>query len=259
MSDAWDPAQYERFREERSRPFHDLLALVQARPGLRVADLGCGTGELTRALHRRLRARETLGLDNSPAMLARARELAGDGLRFEAGDLASFAPEQPFDLVFSNAALQWVAEHDVLLERLSAALTPGGQLAVQVPANYDHPSHTVAAQVAGEAPFIEALASDGAHPGVLAPEAYAQRLHELGYAEQHVRLQVYGHRLDSREQVAEWVKGTLLTHYRSRLSPELYARFEARYREALVARLPDARPFFFPFKRILMWGRRPGP
>lgn len=255
--DAWDPAQYERFREERSRPFHDLVALVQARPGLRVADLGCGTGELTRALHRRLRARETLGLDSSPAMLARARELQGDGLRFEAGDIAAFTPAAPFDLVFSNAALQWVPEHDALLERLSAALAPGGQLALQVPANYDHPSHGVAVQVAGEAPFREALADGRRDPGVLAPEGYARRLHALGYAEQHVRLQVYGHLLDSREQVVEWVKGTLLTHYRGALTPELYARFEARYREALLERLPDTRPFFFPFKRILLWGRRP--
>lgn len=257
-ADAWDPAQYERFREERSRPFHDLVALVQARPGLRVADLGCGTGELTRALHRRLRARETLGLDSSPAMLARARELAGDGLRFEPGDIAAFAPTAPFDLVFSNAAIQWVPAHEALLERLSAALAPGGQIALQVPANFDHASHVVAAQVAGEAPFRDSLAHDRSDPGVLSPEAYAQRLHELGYAEQHVRLQVYGHRLDAREQVVEWVKGTLLTHYRARLTPELYARFERRYREALLERLPDARPFFFPFKRILIWGRRPG-
>lgn len=257
VADAWDPAQYERFREERSRPFHDLVALIQGRRGMRVVDLGCGTGELTRALHRRLRAGSTLGLDNSAAMLERARAHASEGLRFEAGDISAFRPEAPLDLVFSNAALQWLPDHDRLLANLAGHLAPGGQLAVQVPANFDSPSHTTAEEVAAEEPFASQL--DGARrmPGVLAAEAYAERLHALGFTEQHVRLQVYGHLLPAREDVVEWVKGTLLTHYRARLDAAAFARFEARYRDELLRRLPDERPFFFPFKRILMWGRRP--
>jgi trans-aconitate 2-methyltransferase len=256
--DTWDPVQYERFREQRSRPFHDLVALVQARPGLRVVDLGCGTGELTLALHRALGARETLGLDRSPAMLGRSAGFAQDGLRFELSDLGEFEPAQPFDVVFSNAALHWVPDQEACLARLTRALVPGGQLAVQLPANFDHASHLAAAEVAGEAPFRETLEGRPRASGALRPEAYAELLHRLGYAEQHVRLQVYGHVLPAREEVIEWVKGTLLTDYRARLGPELYARFEARYREALLARLPDERPFFFPFKRILFWARRPG-
>ena len=89
----WNPAQYERFRDERARPFFDLLDLVQPRPEMRVVDLGCGTGELTRELHRRLAARETIGIDNSPAMLAKSAAFAGDGLRFEQGDIGAFASE----------------------------------------------------------------------------------------------------------------------------------------------------------------------
>ena len=80
-SSDWNPEQYGRFRDERARPFFDLLDLVQPRPGMRVVDLGCGTGELTRELHRRLAARETIGIDNSPAMLAKSAAFAGDGLR----------------------------------------------------------------------------------------------------------------------------------------------------------------------------------
>ncbi|MDF3043467.1 MAG: methyltransferase protein, partial [Thermomicrobiales bacterium] len=131
----WNPAQYERFRDERSRPFFDLLNLVQPQPQMRVVDLGCGTGELTRELHRRLSARETIGVDNSPAMLAKSSAFAGDGLRFEQKDIAAFASEGDFDLVFSNAALQWVPDHEPLFRRLTAALTQRGQLAVQMPAN----------------------------------------------------------------------------------------------------------------------------
>jgi trans-aconitate 2-methyltransferase len=253
----WDPAQYERFRAERAQPFGDLLELVVRWPGMRVVDLGCGTGELTARLHRELGATFTLGLDNAPAMLARSAAHSEAGLRFALGDLASFQGDEDWDLVFSSAAFQWVPDHPALLARLVAALAPGGQVAFQVPANFDAPSHRVAVEVAAEAPFAEALAQAPPAPAVLSPEDYARLLYELGCAEQHVRLQVYPHVLPSREAVVEWVKGTLLGHYRGALEPGLYALFEARYRHRLLARLPEQRPFFFPFKRLLAWGRRP--
>ena len=243
----WDPAQYERFRDERSQPFFDLLGLVRPRPGMRVVDLGCGTGELTAALHARLEARETIGLDSSEAMLEQARPRAGGGLRFEAGDIGAWDGRE-FDLVFSNAALHWVEDHEETFTRLRRALTADGQLAVQVPANHEHPSQTVAVAVAREAPFRRVSP-------VLPPPAYAEVLERLGFAEQHVRLQVYGHRLESRDAVVEWVRGTTLTDYQRRLEPELWDQFLARYRERLLPRLPDRRPFFFTFPRILIWGR----
>jgi trans-aconitate 2-methyltransferase len=250
-SDAWNPEQYGRFAAERRQPFLDLLALLHPIPSGSAIDLGCGTGELTRALHERLGAAETIGIDSSAAMLAKAKAFAGHGLRFEAGDLAAFAPGRAFNVVFSNAALQWVPDHPRLIERLAAAVAPAGQLAFQVPANFDHPSHTAAEETAREEPFADALGR-APHPrNVLAPEAYAALLDTLGFAEQTVRLQVYGHRLASRGEVVEWVKGSLLTDYEKRLPAELYARFLERYRENLFARLPDERPFFFPFKRIL--------
>src|ERR1700690_2329494 len=113
----WNPDQYERFRDERRQPFFDLLALVRPRPNMRVVDLGCGTGELTRLLHDRLQASATLGLDSSAGMLERSQAFAGDGLRFERGDLTAFAPSEPYDLVFSNAALHWAPAHPELLRR----------------------------------------------------------------------------------------------------------------------------------------------
>jgi trans-aconitate 2-methyltransferase len=255
--DTWDPAQYERFHDERARPFVDLLALVRPHPDMRVVDLGCGTGELTARLHRQLGARETLGIDSSEAMLARARARVQDGLRFEPGDVAAFAARAAYDLVFSNSVLHWLADHPALFARLTAALRAEGQLAVQMPANFDHPSHVVAAEVAGEAPFRDAL---GGRPHeqrpVLPAEEYARLLERLGYAEQHVRLQVYGHRLAARDEVVEWVKGSLLTNYQRRLPAELYGRFVESYRERLLPRLEDTRPYFFTFKRLLLWARR---
>jgi trans-aconitate 2-methyltransferase len=255
--DTWSPGQYQRFAAERAAPFHDLLALVRPVPGGRVVDLGCGSGELTARLHRRLEAAATLGLDSSPAMLERAAAVAGNGLRFQLGDIGRFA-EGGWDVVFSNAALHWLPDHARLLGRLVGLLNQGGQLAVQMPANHDHPSHVVAAQVAGTEPFRAALDGYRRSSPVQAPEWYAELLDRLGLADQHVRLQVYLHHLAARDEVIEWVKGTLLTDYEARMPPALFAEFLAAYRERLLPLLEDSHPYRYPFKRLLLWGRRGG-
>jgi trans-aconitate 2-methyltransferase len=256
--DTWNPTQYGRFQSERSRPFFDLLGLVRVQPDMRVADLGCGGGELTREMHRALEARETIGVDNSVAMLAGAGALTGGGLRFEQADLREFAARDEvagsFDLVLSNAALQWIPEQAEVIEHLRTMLTAEGQVAIQVPSNEDHLSHAVAREVASEAPFREALGGHVRRFSNLTPEGYAVLLDRLGFREQHVRLQVYVHHLPSRDGVVEWVKGTLLTDYEKRLPADLYAAFVARYRERLLPQLDDSRPFLYPFKRILVWG-----
>lgn len=254
----WDPAQYERFKAERSRPFFDLLALVHPRPAMRVVNLGCGTGELTSELHAKLGARETVGVDSSETMLAKAAPFARDGLRFVRAQIEDWQPDAPVDLVFSNAALHWVEGHHALFARLKEALAPGGQLAVQVPANDNHPSHAVAGEVAREPPFREALGGFVRKSSNLALEEYATLLDRLGFTEMNVRMQVYTHRLASREDVIEWVKGTTLTDYAKRMSAEMYAAFLARYREALFAHVADARPFFYTFKRMFVWGQAQG-
>jgi trans-aconitate 2-methyltransferase len=256
--DTWDPERYGHFAAERAAPFHDLLALVSPVPGGRVVDLGCGSGELTAQLHRLLAAGETLGLDSSPAMLERAAALAADGLRFELRDIAGFR-DGGWDVVFSNAALHWLPDHEALFGRLVAALAGGGQLAVQMPANHDHPTHLVAAEVAGEEPFGSALGGYRRTSPVQAPEWYATLLDRLGLVEQHVRLQVYLHHLAGREEVVEWVRGTLLTDYAARLPPELFERFLAGYRARLLPLLEDTSPYRYPFKRLLLWGRATRP
>lgn len=253
--DAWDPGRYGRFRAERSAPFLDLLALLEPAEAPRVLDLGCGPGELTRLAHERLGARETLGVDRSPAMLAEAARLMVPGLHFVAGDLAAFEGG-PFDLVLSNAALHWVPDHVALLGRLAALVAPGGQLAFQLPANEAHLSHALAREVAREPAFAAALRGHVRESPVLLPERYAERLFELGFRAQRVRMEIYAHPLDGPGDVVEWVRGSLLTDYERRLEPEVYARFLARYRERLLAALPDERPFLYTYRRLLVWGRR---
>jgi len=177
----------------------------------------------------------------------------------EQGDIADFRGDGAFDLVFSNAALHWVPGHEELFRRLADALTTEGQLAVQVPANFDHPSHMLAAAVAAEEPFRGALGGVSHGDAVLAPEVYAGLLRRLGFRAQHVRLQVYAHVLAEPAAVVEWVRGTLLTAYERRMPAELFDAFLGRYRERLLAELGDARPYLFTFKRILLWGGRRSP
>jgi trans-aconitate 2-methyltransferase len=260
MRDGWDPQQYDRFKAERSAPFHDLVGLVQppAR-GARVADLGCGTGELTATLVERWSPAEVVGLDSSPAMLAQAEPRAGGALRFALGDLAEPEIGGGWDVLVSNAALQWVPGHAEVLARWTELLAPGGQVAVQVPANVDHPAHLLADEVAHEAPFFAALGGDvppDTVHNVARPEAYAEILDGLGFTCQHVRLQVYGHHLGHTADVVEWVKGTSLTRFSTRMDAPTFDAFVERYRTRLLEVLGDRSPYFYPFKRILFWGAR---
>jgi trans-aconitate 2-methyltransferase len=245
---------------------------------MRAIDLGCGTGEYTRHLHDALGCRETVGLDNSPTMLARATTAGGsrspahahaennatDGVRFVLGDFGTIkdgivAPDTrgPFDLVFSNAALHWLGDHDTLIPRIASLLAPGGQLAVQVPMNGDHASHVTAAAVAREEPFATALGGHVLTFGTMGPEAYAELLWGLGAPEPTAKAVVYGHVLASSAEVVEWVKGTLLTDYQARLSPDMFHAFVARYRAALLDALGNRAPYYYAFKRVLFHARWP--
>lgn len=247
MTSAWNVEQYESFKAERAQPFHDLVSLIAVRPQMRVLDLGCGTGELTRLLHDRLGAEETIGVDNSETMLLKSSAFGSELLRFEKGDIEAYVADRPFDLVFSNAALHWLPNHEELFTRLTSFLSTHGQIAVQMPANDDHPSHSVAADVARE------MGSSPRESHLLRPEQYAQLLHRLGFKRQEVRVQVYGHELRSARDVVEWNRGALLTDYEQRLGPR-FSNFLETYTDRLIATLGDVTPFFYTYKRIMIWG-----
>ena len=239
--DSWNPAQYDKFKNERSQPFFDLVELIY--PNVqngKAIDLGCGTGELTKILHSKLHLKETLGIDNSAKMLEKASSTTG--VNFERGDIENF--DGKFDLIFSNAAIHWCDDHPKLFKRIRNHLNAFGQIAIQMPLNHDYPTHTVAAEVAGryhrDYPLLKA-------------EEYSKLLFDLGFTDQKVLIKVYPHVLESREGVIEWVKGTLLTHYQTVMPAEDYKKFKEAYRKKLFKVLPDEKPFFYPFKRILIW------
>ncbi|MEP7201745.1 MAG: methyltransferase domain-containing protein [Ilumatobacteraceae bacterium] len=258
----WDPEQYRRFAAERAQPFHDLLALIEPDSIQRGVDLGCGPGELTALAAGQLGIDEMLGIDNSQAMLDKTGEHELDHVRFEYGDLAAWESPIEFDLVLAAASLQWVPDHAGVMSRWAASLRPGGQVAIQVPANPDMQSHVVARRLATREPYLSLFGSDGppldpVQAYVLLPEEYAQILYDLGFERQHVRLQVYPHVLPSPRHVVEWVRGTLLTRFEKVLEPDAFEAFVADYETELLSVLGDEEPYFFPFRRILMWGRLP--
>lgn len=252
----WDPNRYEQFKKERYAPFNDLVALIEVRPGLRVLDLGCGTGELTRRLADALPESEVLGVDASAPMLARSEEFTRPGLRFERRSIEDVSGE--WDVVFSNAALQWVGDHASLFPRLFSMVTAGGQLAVQMPSNFDHPTHTLLDQIADEAPFREALAGitrwSRSRP-VLGIERYAEILYGCGGADVVALEKVYPHVLESADALVDWMSGTALVPFMELLEDELKDSFLERYRTLLRERFPGS-PVFYGFKRTLVSARR---
>ncbi|MBK8208455.1 MAG: methyltransferase domain-containing protein [Planctomycetes bacterium] len=252
MTDAWNPALYERFKHERAQPARDLIALVQPRPGMHVVDLGCGTGEITAELHAHLGAASTVGIDRSTAMLAQARPREAPGLTFAETDIAGFAPEAGIDLVYSNAALQWVEDHPAQLARVRRWLSPGGQVAIQVPCADDHPTHTVVFELA------ERYGTGSLYHGarrVLTPAAYAALLFKLGFKEQQVFTRVYGHVLPDLDALVTFFSSTLLNPYKAALGDERFGEFLQDYRDELAKHLGEPKPLFFPMARTLMWGR----
>jgi trans-aconitate 2-methyltransferase len=248
----WNPDKYHQFQSQRSAPFDDLLKLVDARPGLRVMDLGCGTGELTRRMADFLPDSDVLGLDSSPQMLERTKEYERPGLRFELGDLAELADE--WDLIISNAALQWSENHKELIPRLFNRLNPSGQMAVQVPSNHGGPTHLIIQRVAGKEPFRTVLNGWTRQSPVLPIEAYAELLFREEAQEIIVFEKVYPHVLENADAIVEWISGTALVPYFERLG-NLKDDFISAIRDELRLAMPGE-PVFYPFRRTFFSSRK---
>ncbi|MDT7802182.1 MAG: trans-aconitate 2-methyltransferase [Actinomycetota bacterium] len=260
----WDPGQYSRYGDERSRPFFELMTRVEAaRAGAGdpsyVVDLGCGPGNLTRELADRWPGAQVVGVDSSPDMVDAAAEHAVDGrLRFEQGDIAGWRADHPVDIVVANAALHWVPGHVDLIAGLASALTPGGVLAFQVPDNFSEPSHTLLRDLRLSARWRDRL-GEGADrgAGVERPERYLTALVAAGL-DADVWQTDYLHVLPGEDAVLEWVKGTALRPVLSLLTADADRQeFLAAYAEALRAAYPP-QPFgtVFPFRRTFAVGRR---
>jgi trans-aconitate 2-methyltransferase len=248
----WNPDLYHKFQAERSAPFFDLLALVEIRPNLKVVDLGCGTGELTRHLAA-LPGSQVTGIDSSTEMLEKTRGFATPNLHFEQGDQAQLRGD--WDLIFSNAALQWSEQHKHLIPRLYERLNPGGQIAVQIPSNHNHISHQLYRETADEEPFKSVLNGFQRHAPVLSIDEYARLFFKCGAENVIVFEKVYPHVLEDADAVVEWISGTALVPYFERLGQHK-EEFLQVLREKMHAALPES-PVFYPFRRTLFSARKP--
>jgi trans-aconitate 2-methyltransferase len=223
MTTTWDPAQYLRHADHRSRPFHDLVARIPLTPR-HVVDLGCGPGNTTATLTGTWPGARITGIDNSPEMIRAARR-DHPGIRFEIGDIAAHTPGGE-DLLLSNAALQWVPGHTALFPAWIDALPTGGVLAFQVPGNFGAPSHTLLAETAGSARWAGRLGAVD-RPAVPEPTEYLARLGELGCTVDAWET-TYFQLLPGENPVLDWMLGT-------GLRPVLAALTDPGDRQAFLA------------------------
>ena len=255
--DDWSARLYLQFEAERTRPAADLLARVPTAAATRVVDLGCGPGNSTELLARRFPAADILGLDTSDDMLAQARARL-PGARFEKADIAQWRSAEPCDVIFANAALQWVPGHIDVMVRLVGQLTPGGYLAVQVPDNFDQPSHALMRDVAGRAPFREKLAgADSAREKIGAFADYYAAL-SAHCAEIDIWRTTYVHTLPGPDAIVAWVKSTGLRPFLAPLAPHERQMFLEQYGAAIAAAYPplaDGR-VLLPFPRLFVVAAR---
>jgi trans-aconitate 2-methyltransferase len=250
----WDAAQYLRYADERARPFADLLGRVALENPRRIADLGCGPGNLTRILAERWPAAHVVGVDNSADMLAQARPNGIDSrLGFTQADLTAWSPAAPLDLIVSNAALQWVDRHETLITRLVGMLAPGGVLAVQMPFHLDNPAHLAIEAAKADPRWRGVLAGVGLHQQSVMPLPwYVERLLDLGLSVDAWQT-TYFHMLSGADPVLEWFKGSALRPLLARLEglaqreflDDVGARLRAAYPpHNSVTVLPFPRIFF---------------
>ena len=214
----WDAAEYLKFSDERSRPFADLLAQVRQPDCRFIADLGCGAGHLTQTLAERWPSARVVGIDTSAEMLAQAVPLAIPArLEFVQADIAQWSPDTSVDLVGSNAAMQWVNDHDGLLARLAGMLAAGGTLAVQMPNRFQTATQQAIDDTVADTRWASSLHGVGLHRESVKPLLwYVDRLHDLSFTVNAWET-TYFHVLTGENPVLNWLKGTALRPLLSRL------------------------------------------
>jgi trans-aconitate 2-methyltransferase len=248
----WNPDVYLAFADHRGRPFFDLMSRVGAEKPRRVVDLGCGPGNLTATLNQRWPEAVVEAWDSSPEMVESAR---GRGVDAHVGDVRAWSPTPDTDVVLSNATLQWVPEHAELLTRWAGQLGTRSWIAMQVPGNFDAPSHRAVRDLAGRKPWLEPLRDiPFRESGVVdTPSGYADLLTDAGCMVDAWET-TYVHELTGEHPVLEWITGTALRPVKSALAEEQWQQF----RRELIPLLDEAYPArsdgttFFPFRWVFV-------
>jgi trans-aconitate 2-methyltransferase len=252
----WNPQQYLKFSSHRLRPAVDLLMRIPDFPVRSIADLGAGAGNVTKLIKERWPDAAVVGVEGSNEMVAAGRKAAPE-VEWLHQDLGSWQPARKYDLIYSNAALHWLPDHQKLFPALMEKVEPGGILAVQMPRNFGAPSHLLIAETALNGPWrgrLEHLVTPppveppGFYHSLLAPRSANIDIWETEY------LQV----LEGENPVKEWTKGTWLTRYLDVLQGQEKTAFEAAYGERVAKTYPpnSAGQTLFPFRRLFMVAER---
>lgn len=251
----WDPTIYNQFKTERAAPFYDLLELVRSTEKMKVIDLGCGTGELTKKIFEKIHASDLTGIDSSAEMLDNASVLENKTLHFFVRTIEEqLNRKEKWDLIFSNAAIQWVDDHEQLFPKMIAALNKEGQLAVQMPAQHHNITNILLNELAAEYPFKEHLKNFKRISPVLDIDRYAGIFFENGAKSITAFEKIYPLILPDTQALFTWVSGTALIPYVERLDRKLKDHFIQQYKIKLQQHFKVA-PVFYPFKRILLHGQ----
>lgn len=256
----WDPLKYVQFGDYRDRPFFDLTGRIHADQPRHVVDLGCGPGNLTASLAQRWPQAKVVGIDSSAEMLAKAAVLAESqsGLGFGLADIAEWMPAADTDVVVTNAALQWVPGHQDMLPNWLAALKPGAWFGMQVPGNFNAPSHVLMRELAGSArwsPQLAGVLRGGESVGE--PADYLRIMLDAGCTADAWETS-YQQVLPGTDPVLEWVRGTALRAVLAVLSDDEGRAFESQYAAALREAYPGTpHGTIFPFRRIFAVAQKP--
>jgi trans-aconitate 2-methyltransferase len=257
----WDPDSYMAFADLRSRPGLELIARINHPNPEVIVDLGCGPGHLTAVLARRWPDARIVGIDDSAAMLERAASQFPSQqwptIKWQHAEIATWVPSYPVSIVFSNAALHWLGNHRVLFPHLLSLISIGGVLAVQMPDNWDQPSHRQVSRLVDDPLWRSrtALAFLG-HP-VADPAEYRSWLRPMAVDIDLWRT-TYHHVLEGPEAILEWVKGSVLRPILAALQPDEAEDFVSQLAEAYrTAYPPEADGMTtFPFSRLFIVARR---
>jgi len=254
---SWDPERYLVYADERGRPFVELLARIDARSPRSVVDLGCGPGNMTRLLAERWPGAAITGIDTSPEMIDAART-AAPGIEFRVEDVRTWSPDEPVDVLFSHATLQWVPGHLEQLPRLIASVAPGGWFAFGVPGNLSEPTHTIREQLNAEPAYAELTAGVDA-PAAVDAATYWKVLTDLG-CEVDAWSTTYLHELRGEDPVFRWISGTGARPVLLALDavPELRSSYEAELKRRLREAYPERDGIvLMPFRREFVVARVP--
>lgn len=254
----WNAEQYLKFADERNRPSLDLIARIAVARPERIMDLGCGPGNSTAMLRRRWPEADITGLDNSEEMIAAAVESHPEG-KWILADAGTWTAQMEFDIVFSNAALHWVPDHEHLFPRLFSRLAPGGALAVQMPAHYNSSLQKTIAEVAKD-PLWSRLMDGPLNAMTKKPPSFYYNLLQPRAARLEIWETEYYHAMDGPRAILEWFRGTGLRPYLAALESEAQKqRFEGMLLERYTKSYPrqnDGR-ILFPFRRLFIIAYRP--